>query len=157
INGGSVTLPSSIFIGSTLQLSDGTLSSISSTITINSGKLMTISGTGAVSASGITNNGTFELNDNLIATAGGSLINVGTLRGSGFVGTSLTNNIAGQVQLTTGNRLEFSGASNTNNGTISLAGGELQFNNVVTNSANTGLITAHDAIARFNGGLTNNG
>jgi hypothetical protein len=33
----------------------------------------------------------------------------------------------------------------------------MQFNAAVTNAVSTGLISARDAIIRFNGGLTNNG
>ncbi len=58
--------------------------------------------------------------------------------------------------MTTGNRLEFEGAFNTNAGLISLNGGELVFDNTLTNSASTGFITGHDAIIRT-GGITNNG
>src|SRR5262249_45061583 len=139
------------------QISDGAISA-NTNITNNSGRLFKVSGTAAVSATnGINNNGTIELDDNLIPTSGGTLNNGALLRGSGFIGTSINTNPSGQIQLTTGNRLEFSGTTNTNNGTITLAGGELQFNTLLTNAASSGLITAHDAIARFNGGLLNNG
>src|SRR5688500_10882760 len=62
----------------------------------------------------------------------------------------------GQIQTTAGQRLELRGAVN-NAGTISLVGGQMQFNAAVTNSASTGLIYARDGIVRFLGGLNNNG
>jgi T5SS/PEP-CTERM-associated repeat protein len=156
VSGGTVSTGTTLSNGSALAVTDGTLS-VSTTLTNSVGALLQVSDTGLVTAtSGITNNGTFQLNNNLIPTAGGTLTNSGTIRGSGFIGNNLTNNNGGQVQLTTGNRLEFQGATNTNSGLMSLAGGELVFTGPLTNSASTGLISGADAIVRTDG-ITNNG
>ena len=141
---------------STLIVSDGTLTGVS-TLVNNAGKLLTISGTGSVSSVGtMTNNGTLQLNDNQVATSGGTLTSNGTIRGTGYIGTTFVNGTLGQVQLTTGNRLEFQGAANTNNGLLSLTGGELVFTGPITNGASTGILSGRDAIFR-SGGMTNNG
>ena len=156
VSGGTLSAATGLINASTLTATDGTITT-ASTLTNNANDLMLISGTGSVFASsGITNNGTIQLNNNLIATSGGTLSNSGTIRGTGFIGNSLTNNAAGQIQMTTDNRLEFQGATNTNTGLISLDGGELVFDGPLTNSSGTGLITGHDAMLRT-GGITNNG
>ena len=155
INGGNFTCIE-VTNDSVLQVNDGTLNT-SASVTNNAGALLTISATGSVSTGAfLFNNGTIQLNNNLVPTSGGTLSNSGTVRGSGFIGHNLTNNLAGQVQVTAGNRLEFQGASNTNSGSVSLIGGELLFAGSVTNSANTGLISGRDAILRT-GGITNGG
>ena len=137
-------------------MTDGSLTT-SNTLTNAAGQFMQISGSGSIAAStGITNNGTIQFNGNVLPTSGGTLLNAGVIRGAGFVGNNLTNNSAGQVQVTAGNRLEFDGAANTNSGLISLNGGELVFTGPLTNAASTGLITGHDAIVRT-GSITNNG
>src|SRR4029079_13112916 len=66
------------------------------------------------------------------------------------------NSASGSIQATTGQKLIFGGAV-TDSGSISLVGGEMQFNAATTTSANTGIISGRDAILRFNGGLKNNG
>jgi T5SS/PEP-CTERM-associated repeat protein len=157
VSGGDVFAATSITNLSTLQIDAGSLVA-TTTLTNNAGRLLAISGAATVTAtSGITNSGTIELDNNLIATSGGTLTNSGTIRGSGFIGNNLTNNAAGQVQATTGQRLEFQGATNTNSGSISLVGGEVVFTGSLTNSASTGLISNGGAILRVNGGISNNG
>ncbi|HKD35756.1 MAG TPA: PEP-CTERM sorting domain-containing protein, partial [Pirellulales bacterium] len=156
ISGGSVSAGTTLSIGAAVQITDGTLAA-ATTLTNNTGQVVQVSGTGQIVApGGISNNGTIQLNGNVAATSGGTLTNGGIVRGAGFVGNNLTNNVSGQVQVTTGNRLEFDGTSNTNSGLLSMSGGELVFTGPVTNSAGTGLITGHDAILRT-GSLTNNG
>ena len=160
VSGGTVAatggVNGSLINASTITVTDGTLSA-ATTLVNNANELLQIASTGSVSGFiSITNNGTIQLNNNLIPTSGGTLGNSGTIRGGGFIGNNLTNNAVGQIQLTTGNRLEFEGTTNTNTGLISLTGGELVFDGPVTNSASTGLITGHDAIIRT-GGITNNG
>ena len=141
---------------STLKLTDGVIQT--QTLTNNVGRLLDISDAGAlVAAGGVTNAGTLQLDDNSIATVGGPLANVGTIRGGGYVGNNLTNNAVGQVQITAGQRLAFQGDANTNAGIISIVSGEVQLDGALTNAASTGLIAASDGILRFSGGLTNNG
>lgn len=155
VTGGSLSTSGSLTNNSNLTITDGTLVA-SSTLTNNSGRVLQLGGTGSILANIFANNGTLLLNNNLVPTIGGTLTNSGTIRGTGYVGNNLANGTAGQVQITTGNRLEFQGGSNTNNGLVSLTGGELVFTGPVTNSAGTGLISGRDAILRT-GSVTNNG
>lgn len=142
--------------GSTLNLDSSKTINVSQSTTVIAGGLLRLAGGGFSSTGGITNNGTIQLASDVSSLTGGVIANSGTIRGTGFIGNTLSNGTSGQVQLTAGNRLEFGGGGNTNAGIINMVGGELQFNGSLTNSANTGLISGRDAILRFNGGLTNN-
>jgi T5SS/PEP-CTERM-associated repeat protein len=116
--------------------------------------------TGGQLATGInilSNTGEIELTSDASRITGANLVNSGTIRGTGRIDENLLNNAAGQVQVTAGQRLVLNATSVTNNGILSVVGGEMQVNGVTTNGQSTGLITAHDATLRFNGGLTNNG
>ena len=153
LSGGSVSAGSTLTISAPVQVADGTLGA---GITLTNNSVVQISGTGLMSTpNGTTNNGTIQFNGGVASITGGAVTNNGTIRGTGFVEANLFNNPAGQVQVTTGNRLQIDGPANTNSGLISLTGGELVMG-AVTNSASTGLITGHDAILRT-GGITNNG
>ena len=156
INGGSVSALN-LSNSNALQVTEGELST-SSVLTNDTAGLISIGGLATVRATGgWTNNGTVRLDDNQVATSGGTLINSGVVRGSGFISNSLDNRVSGSVQLTTGNRIQFQGTNNTNAGVISLVGGEVQFTQALNNVAATGLISSREAILHFDQGLTNNG
>jgi T5SS/PEP-CTERM-associated repeat protein len=157
IDGGDLVATTTIANSSTLEVNAGSLTA-TTTLTNNAGRLLRVSGAGLVTAaSGITNSGTIELVNNLVPTSGGTLTNNGTIRGSGFIGNNLTNNAAGQVQVTTGYRIEFQGAANSNSGSMSMIGGELVIVGSLNNLASTGLISGRDAILRATGGISNFG
>lgn len=159
VNGGTLTSPL-ITNSSILTVSSGSVNSTGTAFTNSIGATTLLQGTGLLTAAtAITNNGTLQLASSTAGTTGaGTLTNNGTIRGTGSIGNNLTNNSAGQVQLTTGNRLEFQGGTNTNSGLISLTGGEVVLTGPLTNAASTGLISGRDAIIRTGGsGITNNG
>ena len=144
--------------------------------TMNLNGTMTVDG-GTIDAETVNNNATLDLrsgtaagrtafNNNGLLLLGGPLAitgattgftNNGTIRGSGQILASLTNAVAGRIEVIAGERLfiNTSGAP-VNSGTISVIGGELQVDDAMTNSASTGFISARDAILRFSG-VTNNG
>ena len=144
-----------LVVNSTLQANQGIVDA-SNTLTINSGRAMFVRDTAEVNATaGILNNGSFVLDENLVATGGGLLTNNGTVRGSGYVGNVMQNNASGRIQATTGQRLEMGRVRNL--GEISLVGGEAVFTNTVDNLAGTSIITSRDGILRFNQDLVNEG
>jgi hypothetical protein len=145
--------PGGLF-GDTLALSNRNVN-VTNTTTIQPGARLLLQG-GAFSAGTLINQGTIDFQDQSSQVSGGLLTNTGTIRGTGTILHNIQNNTAGQIQTTAGQRLEFGGTVN-NGGLISLVGGQMQFNQAVTNAANTGLITAREGIVRFNGGLANNG
>jgi len=88
--------------------------------------------------------------------AGGTLTNKGVVAGDGQVASILANNAGAEVRVSYGQRLRFTGASNTNAGRISLLGGTAEFTQDLNNSPTTGFIGGR-GILRVAGGLTNYG
>lgn len=86
-----------------------------------------------------------------------TLTNSGFVRGDGQIDANLINQSTGQVIVTAGKQLQFTGASNTNAGSIQVLGGTVQFTGALVNQAGTGIITGRDTVMRFDGGLTNAG
>ena len=110
----------------------------------------------------LTNSGEILLAGTAATINGTGLTNTGLVSGSGRVNSVITNNIAGQVRVAAGQRLEILGSSgaNVNNGLVDVDGGTIEFGRAVTNSnssPSTGLIAARDATLRFQGGLSNSG
>ncbi|MEO8351691.1 MAG: hypothetical protein ABI680_08165, partial [Chthoniobacteraceae bacterium] len=103
-----------------------------------------------------TNGGLVILTDPLAAFGGANLANDATIRGTGRLTGNLINYSTGRIETIAGERLILEGASNSNRGTISVIGGELQGNAALVNEAGSGLISARDAILRF-ATVTNNG
>jgi T5SS/PEP-CTERM-associated repeat protein len=104
----------------------------------------------------LVNYGFIQLNGPLAELRGSLIHNEHTIRGSGLINGDLSNTSTGQVQLIAGERLRLGGGSNSNFGHISVLGGELQVDGPLDNGASTGLISARDAILRFDQ-VTNNG
>jgi hypothetical protein len=104
----------------------------------------------------LVNYGFIQLNGPLAELRGSLIHNEHTIRGSGLINGELSNTSTGQVQLIAGERLRLGGGSNSNFGHISVLGGELQVDGSLSNGASTGLISARDAILRFDQ-VTNNG
>jgi len=148
--GGEATLNADLTIDGG-QISFGRVTN-NRTLTIRSGSVQgLLSVTGAA-----TNNGTVILEDQF-ATFGGntSALNNGTIRGTGVVTGNLNNSVGGQLQLIEGDRMYLPGFSD-NFGLISVLGGELETEGIISNLTD-GLISARDAILRFNGGVSNEG
>lgn len=163
VNGGNLAGDSLVNNGS-VTVNAGTLSAFNGSVTNNGS--MIVGGSGRIAApTNLDNAGTLVLGINGLSDDGGVRItantvnNSGTLRGTGTVRARLNNNAAGKVQLVTGDRLRLgtTGVTHTNAGSISVLGGELQVTGLVVNSAGTGMISARDAILRFDDGLTNSG
>lgn len=131
------------------------------TIVGNNGKIM---GNGTLnSVGGIVNSGEIDLGASNLQLVGGILSNSGVLRGAGYIANKLQNNSDGQVRLSSGQRMVFSGADNKNAGRIEALGNninvaELEFKQGLENQASTGTIYARNAMLRFGSlGLTNSG
>lgn len=104
---------------------------------------------GSVNGFGSASNTGFVLLSHPLAGFGGlSATNDGTIRGTGRITGTFDNNVAGRVEVIAGERLVVEGVTE-NFGTISVIGGELQANDTWDNEASTGLISARDAILRF--------
>lgn len=126
-----------------LQLQNsGTLHVNGSTTIQPRGKLQ---GSGTLNAvGGLTNLGQIEL-DNGLQLSGGMLLNGGLLTGDGEIGNPLANANAGEVRITSGDRLHFTGTGNANDGQINLLGGTLDVDHDLSNLA-AGRIAGHGAV-----------
>ncbi len=108
-----------------------------------------------------------ELQNGAVISAlhGLALLNGGVLAGDGTVstgGTSLAVPANAEISAANGESLAFASGAVTNGGRVealgnALAPAEVEFFAPVTNANGTGLITGHDAVLRFNSGLTNQG
>jgi fibronectin-binding autotransporter adhesin len=152
INGGTLSSGSGgpLANSSTLVLNSGTVNS-DATFTNNAGAIFTIGGTSTVTAGSIFNQGTIVLDHNLTSTGATNLTNSGVIRGSGMMTNTMTNTVSGQIQVTTGNRIQFTTSSFSSAGIISVNGGELVFNSNFGN-ASSGLLSGRDGVIR--GGTT---
>ncbi|MCP4892051.1 MAG: hypothetical protein GY904_36365, partial [Planctomycetaceae bacterium] len=81
--------------------------------------------------------------------------NSGTLYGSGSLGVALLNNTDGEVETIVGERMRFAGVGSTNSGEINNFGGQIRFDQDLTNQSG-GLIGGRGQFFA-NGGWTNDG
>ena len=86
---------------------------------------------------------------------GGTLTNNGLLSGDGRVDNVLNNTSGGEVMVTSGDQLTFTGAANTNAGLFTLLGGATIFDQDLTNQTNA--IIFGNGTLRADGGITNDG
>lgn len=156
IDGGSTSFSGTLYNSSVLTLRDGLVGAAN--FENAAGAMLLLTGAGRLSLpSGLlTNAGTIRLASDSAALTGGTLVNGGSIRGSGTVSMLVSNGASGQIQTVAGDRIEFESPLH-NFGSVNLIGGEMQFNAAVTNGAATGTISSRDAILRFHGGLTNDG
>ncbi len=155
---GAVTVRS-LTVGSgtgfaTLSLGGGSLASASA---VQIGTRGILAGNGTITAQ-VVNAGEVRA-DNLILSGG--LVNNGTVRGLATgnqrIDANLTNNAAGLVRVGGGEMLKLVGTAHSNSGLVEARnGGELQVTGSFSNAA-AGRVALDNGIARFNGGLTNNG
>ncbi|MDB2526422.1 PEP-CTERM sorting domain-containing protein, partial [Mariniblastus sp.] len=81
--------------------------------------------------------------------------NSGTLYGNGSLGTALWNNADGEVETVVGERMRFTGVGSTNAGEINNFGGQIRFDQDLTNQSG-GLMGGRGQFFS-NGGWTNDG
>ncbi len=85
--------------------------------------------------------------------------NSGLLFGDGVSPYALTNNTQGEVEVITGERMRFDGSNSTNAGQVTLAGGQVQFTQTLTNQSGGqvtlagGQLRADQGFANESGGL----
>jgi hypothetical protein len=127
---------------------------VTNSVNVSSVGVLTMNG-GSVTAGTLNNGGIIQMNSLAALIDGGSVVNTGTLTGTGLVDSTLTNNLGGEVRVSTGETLIFNGTGNTNSGLIDNLDGSLQFNGDLSNNAG-GVITNRGPL-RLLGGLTNNG
>jgi hypothetical protein len=115
--------------------------------------MLAISSGSARAINSATNSG-YVLLSNALATFGGSTVNnTGTIRGAGRLAGVVNNASTGQIEVVSSERMVLDG-SLSNQGHVSVIGGELQVEGTVFNFG-SGLISAREAILRFDAGVSN--
>ena len=88
--------------------------------------------------------------------SGGTLTNQGILAGEGRVSAILANDVTGGVRAADGERLIFTGAGNTNGGSVEVLDAEIEFTQGLQNLADSGLVYGSGSTLRFGGGGLDN-
>ncbi len=150
----------------TLNVVDTTTLGSSSTLTLDGGNFYTgtlINNGGFIYSNGAFNFGTFinrgwvAMSGSLVAVGMDVLTNFGTITGSGHVSAPLVNQNGGGVQIGAGESMQFTGTGNTNAGRIEVVGGEIEFEQGLSNQASGGSISVSNAVLRVGTGLLNQG
>jgi hypothetical protein len=142
--------------GNTAQFGSNQAVDVTTTTTVNNGAVLALNG-GSFSSGVLTNNGQIQLGGAFSTVGGGILSNSGDITGGGRISALLVNQAGGEVRVGTGESLRLTAAGNINNGRIDVIGGEIEFDQGLTNQASTGNIIARNATLRFTGGLDNQG
>lgn len=140
--------------GDTMQLASAAKINVNLDTVIENDGLLVVDNT-ALSSGNYTNNGEILLTRSTARLKGGNLDNAGLVHGDGRVETTLTNEADGEVRVRNGERLLFTGASNTNVGEINILDGTVDFSQHLTNKA--GGFIAGRGVLNVNGGLDNQG
>ena len=138
--------------GNTLNLTSGKEISVTNNTSISSGSILQVQG-GAFSSGSLTNSGEIVLGGITSRINGSSLTNNGRITGTGQISSSLTN--TGEIRAVSGDRMVFSGASNTNQNQINIIGGTVEFDGAIRNEVG-GAIAGRGTLI-VNAGLTNEG
>ena len=156
LTGDDLLVGSGGLVGSDLEVVSKQTINVTNTTTVETEGLLTVNG-GAFSSGNLINEGEVLLNSLSSKLGGNTLTNHGVVSGTGRISSSLLNEVSAEVRAGVGQRLVFSGPTNSNAGKIEALGGEVEFKQDLNNLSSTGLITGRDATLRFTGGLTNEG
>jgi hypothetical protein len=143
-------------IGSAFQVNTGARVEItgSGQAVVQPGAVLFVGGGSISAAGGLVNSGEVQLAGGASRISGATFTNNGLLRGNGRIDNSLVNASTGTVRAAAADSLLFTGASNTNAGTVQLLGGVVEFQQALTNTT-TGRINGRGSL--FTAALTNNG
>lgn len=135
LTGSSLAVGVSGAFGANLLLGAGVSVNVQAgTATVDAGSLLWLTGGQLTSSGALTNNGEIRLDSTLTRLTPASLTNNGTISGTGRVNASVTNQLTGILRSSGAERLVLAGAATTNNGTIDLVGGTIEFTGQLINS-----------------------
>jgi len=159
--GGSLTVEDGSLAAATLVnagtvVLDGSASHVAAgSLTNEATGLLLVGRTASLHVAEATNAGELVLDSGAARILGtGTLTNTGLIRGGGTISMPVTNAAGGEIRAEIGERLKLAGANGTNQGTISLHGGAIEFAQTLTNGA-AGNIVGRGTF--LSGGLTNQG
>lgn len=132
-------------VGANLTVDGGRLSS-GGTLAVNAGNTLVVNNGGEVSSSGVvTNNGNITMNGLTSSMSGNTIDNRGSIRGTGVINNTLSNNTTGQVRVAASDWLTFNGSGHGNQGSVQLLGGVLEFSSFL-NTGTQGFISGHGTL-----------
>ncbi|MDB4396331.1 PEP-CTERM sorting domain-containing protein, partial [bacterium] len=145
-----------IWAGSNVDLTGGRFEFGTTTLQ-EFGIINAVSGSmaGDVIHTGYTDMATFPFQNLGVDLTEVRVSNSGTLYGNGSLGTALRNNTDGEVETIVGERMRFAGVGSTNSGEINNFGGQIRFDQDLTNQSG-GLIGGRGQFFA-NGGWSNDG
>ena len=149
-----LTVGSTGLFGSALELVGGQDIAVTNNVNVDVGAVLSLAG-GAISAGQFVNNGIIDVSSVVSSLDGGGLSNSGLVQGDGVVAAPLTNLAGGEVRISAGEQLSFSGMGNSSAGEIRLLGGTLEFEQDLVNTAG-GEINGRGVLIA-SGGLDNQG
>ena len=154
---GKLTVGLGGMLGRTVEVADGQTIQVASDADVEATGLLLISG-GAFAPAWTTNFGEIRLgadsSPGAALLAGGGLGNYGLVTGDGRISASLTNLEGGLVSVGPGQRLLLTGGENSNGGTMTTTGGEIEALRALNN---TGQINVVDGTFSVGGALNNGG
>ncbi len=132
-------------LGSNLTVDGGRLHS-SGAMIVNAGAILMVNNGSEASSTGVvTNHGTILMNGPTSVMSGNTIDNRGSIRGSGVINNTLSNNITGQVRVAASDWLTFQGTGHVNQGSVQLLGGVLEFASFL-NTGTQGFISGHGTL-----------
>lgn len=132
-------------LASNLTVDGGRLQS-SGALNVNAGTILMVNNGGEASSTGVvTNNGTILMNGPTSVMSGNTIDNRGSIRGSGVINNTLSNNTTGQVRVAASDWLTFNGSGHGNQGSVQLLGGVLEFSTYL-NTGTQGFISGHGTL-----------
>ena len=160
LDGGTINSTSQFFNSGTTVVGAGSQLSVDTLDNFSTGRLVI-----GPNSSVQLNTTSVEANVGEIQLAGGSATfefagtnytNLGLIRGDGTFSGNLTNDAAGEIRTSFGERIRVTGTNGANAGQLNLQGGTLEFDNPLTNGA-TGDILGRGTLDVGGSGLVNEG
>ncbi|MEQ8661069.1 MAG: hypothetical protein RLW62_09650 [Gammaproteobacteria bacterium] len=142
-------------LGNTLSLSSAREIVVANDVVVAAGALLSPTGDGTLTAARIVNHGQVMLDGFASGLNVGRVVNEGLVLGNGRLVAELENGAAGEVRISTGQFVQFTGAANANDGALNVLGGTVEFGGGLVNGEN-GVIAGRGTLITGSG-LDNRG
>ncbi len=142
-------------LGSALTLTSGRDIVVANDVVVDAGALFSPIGGGTLTAARIVNQGQVMLDGFASGLTVGSVVNAGLILGNGRLVAELDNQAGGEVRVSTGQFVQFTGAASNNDGALNVLGGAIEFGGSLVNGE-AGVIAGRGTLIT-GGGLDNRG
>ena len=142
-------------LGSAVTLSSGRDIVVASDVVVDAGALFSPIGGGTLAAARIVNQGQVMLDGFASGLTVDSVVNTGLILGNGRLVAELDNQAGGEVRVSTGQFVQFTGVASNNDGALNVLGGAIEFGGSLVNGE-AGVIAGRGTLIA-GGGLENRG